>query len=76
MRNNLWGHVAGLAIDDNLSELGGPGRSMELIGTPGLGVGPFRNAHLEPERRLTSRCSRRAGMTAFEVFGLSSRPRC
>ena len=36
-----------------LAELGGPGRSLELVGTPGLGVGPFRDSHLDRERMLT-----------------------
>lgn len=38
------------AAFDLLADLGGPARSLELVSTPGLGVGPFRLAHLESER--------------------------
>ncbi len=38
------------AAFDLLAELGSPTRSLELLSTPGLGVGPFRNAHLERDR--------------------------
>jgi ABC-type glycerol-3-phosphate transport system substrate-binding protein len=33
-----------------LTELGGPAHSSELVGTPGLGAGPLRGAHLERDR--------------------------
>ncbi|MBY0514702.1 MAG: hypothetical protein K2P78_12405 [Gemmataceae bacterium] len=35
------------AAFDLLADLGGPARSAELVSTPGLGAGPFRNAHLD-----------------------------
>lgn len=38
------------AAFDLLAELGGPTRSLELLGVPGLGAGPFRQAHLERDR--------------------------
>ena len=38
------------AAFDLLAELGGPTRSLEIVGTPGLGAGPFRVSHLERER--------------------------
>lgn len=38
------------AAFDLLAELGGPTRSLELLGTPGLGVGPFRESHLDRDR--------------------------
>ncbi len=38
------------AAFDLLAELGGPARSAELIATPGLGAGPTRIAHLDPQR--------------------------
>ncbi|MBA4190174.1 MAG: hypothetical protein C0467_19490 [Planctomycetaceae bacterium] len=38
------------AAFDLLAEIGSPTRSLELLSTPGLGVGPFRNAHLERDR--------------------------
>jgi multiple sugar transport system substrate-binding protein len=38
------------AAFDLLAELGGPARSLEILGTPGLGAGPFRLSHLERER--------------------------
>lgn len=40
------------AAFDLLTELGGPARSLELVATPGLGVGPFRNAHLDRDRLI------------------------
>ncbi len=33
-----------------LAEIGGPERSLELLSTPGLGFGPFREAHLDRDR--------------------------
>jgi ABC-type glycerol-3-phosphate transport system substrate-binding protein len=41
------------AAFDLLADLGGPTRSLELVGTPGLGVGPFRTPHFERDRLLT-----------------------
>jgi multiple sugar transport system substrate-binding protein len=38
------------AAFDLLADLGGPARSLEIVGTPGLGAGPIRIAHLERER--------------------------
>ena len=38
------------AAFDLLADLAGPTRSLELVSTPALGVGPFRLAHLESER--------------------------
>jgi ABC-type glycerol-3-phosphate transport system substrate-binding protein len=38
------------AAFDLLTELGGPARSLELVSAEGLGVGPFRTAHLDRER--------------------------
>jgi hypothetical protein len=38
------------AAFDLLAELAGPARSLEVIGTPRLGAGPFRLTHLERER--------------------------
>lgn len=38
------------AAFDLLAEIGGPTRSLELVAAPGLGVGPFRTAHLERDR--------------------------
>jgi ABC-type glycerol-3-phosphate transport system substrate-binding protein len=38
------------AAFDLLAELAGPTRSLELLSTPGLGVGPFRDSHLDRER--------------------------
>jgi hypothetical protein len=38
------------AAFDLLAELGGPARSAELVGTPGLGAGPLRTAHLDRDR--------------------------
>jgi ABC-type glycerol-3-phosphate transport system substrate-binding protein len=38
------------AAFDLLAELGGPVRSLEILGTPGLGAGPFRVSHLERDR--------------------------
>jgi ABC-type glycerol-3-phosphate transport system substrate-binding protein len=38
------------AAFDLLVELGGPARSAELVGTPGLGAGPLRSAHLDRDR--------------------------
>jgi ABC-type glycerol-3-phosphate transport system substrate-binding protein len=38
------------AAFDLLAELGGPARSLEIISTPGLGVGPSRLSHLERDR--------------------------
>jgi multiple sugar transport system substrate-binding protein len=38
------------AAFDLLAELGGPTRSLEIVGTPGLGAGPFRASHLERDR--------------------------
>jgi len=38
------------AAFDLLAELGGPTRSLELLSTTGLGVGPSRFAHLEQDR--------------------------
>ena len=35
------------AAFDLLAELGGPVRSLEIVSTPGLGAGPFRESHLE-----------------------------
>ncbi|HJZ55923.1 MAG TPA: extracellular solute-binding protein [Gemmataceae bacterium] len=40
------------AAFDLLAEIGGPGRSLELISTPGLGAGPFRDNHLDQDRLL------------------------
>ena len=40
------------AAFDLLADLGGPARSLELLGTPGLGVGPFRDNHLDRDRLL------------------------
>ena len=33
-----------------LADLGGPTRSLETLGSAGLGAGPFRTAHLERDR--------------------------
>ena len=38
------------AAFDLLAELGGPARSLEVIGTPRLGAGPYRLTHLERDR--------------------------
>ncbi|QJW95743.1 hypothetical protein FTUN_3297 [Frigoriglobus tundricola] len=38
------------AAFDLLADLGGPARSAEFVGTPGLGAGPTRVAHLDRER--------------------------
>ena len=38
------------AAFDLLADLGGPARSAEFVGTPGLGAGPMRVAHLDRER--------------------------
>lgn len=38
------------AAFDLLADLGGPTRSLEVVGTPGLGAGPFRSTHLERDR--------------------------
>ena len=35
-----------------LAEIGGPERGAELVSTPGLGAGPTRVAHLDPNRLL------------------------
>lgn len=40
------------AAFDLLSDLGGPARGAELVGTPGLGAGPLRGSHLSSERGL------------------------
>jgi multiple sugar transport system substrate-binding protein len=40
------------AAFDLLAELGGPARSLELVGNPALGAGPFRTAHLDRDQHL------------------------
>ncbi len=40
------------AAFDLLSDLGGPARGAELVGTPDLGAGPLRGSHLNSERLL------------------------
>jgi hypothetical protein len=40
------------AAFDLLANLGGPALSQQLVGAPELGVGPFRESHVSPERLL------------------------
>jgi ABC-type glycerol-3-phosphate transport system substrate-binding protein len=40
------------AAFDLVAELGGPARSLEILGNPPLGAGPFRTTHLDPDRLL------------------------
>src|SRR5262249_7271501 len=40
------------AAFDLLADLGGPTRSLEVVGNPALGAGPFRTSHLDRDRLL------------------------
>lgn len=40
------------AAFDLLTDLGGPGRSLDLVGNPAAGAGPYRDSHLDPKEAI------------------------